>query len=167
MDVAVIGVGAIGGLLAAELIAAGNEVTLCGRSRLERLVVERAVAARDFAVRTHTDPGSVEPVDCAVVTLKGHDNAAANPWLDALKATTVVVVQNGIEHEHGFDAEIVPGIINTAVERTAPGRLVHRAGDQLTLGPGGEMFAPLLDGSALTVRVDPDFRTAAWRKLLS
>lgn len=41
MSVAVVGAGAIGGLLAAELAAAGEQVTLCSRSPLERLAVER------------------------------------------------------------------------------------------------------------------------------
>jgi ketopantoate reductase len=34
--IAVVGAGAIGGLLAAELIAAGHEVTLCARRPLDR-----------------------------------------------------------------------------------------------------------------------------------
>ena len=165
--IGIVGVGAIGGLLAAELIAAGHDVVLCGRSPLTRLVVDRRERPRDFDVNVHTDPFHTGPVDYALVTLKGHDNAAANPWLDRFDARVVVVVQNGVEHEQGIGREVVPGIINTAVERTGPGRLVHRAGNQLTLGPGGEAFAPLLEGSALTVRIDPDFRTAAWRKLLS
>ena len=43
--VAVVGVGAIGGLLAAELIAAGNDVVLCARSPLERLAVDVALSS--------------------------------------------------------------------------------------------------------------------------
>ena len=76
MDVAVIGVGAIGGLLAAELIAAGNEVTLCGAGRpleIEPLVgavlraagrhglaAPRAVRAPQRLVRSD-DRGGAEP----------------------------------------------------------------------------------------------------------
>lgn len=33
-------------------------------------------------------------------------------------------------------------------------------------GPGGTTFAALLAGSPVTVEQSPDFRTAAWRKLL-
>jgi 2-dehydropantoate 2-reductase len=164
--IAVVGVGAIGGLLAAELIAAGNDVTLCGRTPLERLVVERDEHPREYAVHVHTDPAEVNPARHALVALKGHDNAAANPWLERLRPEVVVVVQNGVEHAQGIDRAIVPGIINTAVER-APGKLVHRAGGRLTLAPGGEAFTALLDGSAVEVVIEPDFKTAAWRKLLS
>ncbi len=169
MEVAVIGVGAIGGLLAAELIAAGNDVTLCGRSPVERLVVERDEAPRDFVVHTHTDPDEVGPVPYVIVALKGHDNEAANPWLERLVApgTVVLVVQNGVEHERGIRTPVVPAIIVAATERTAPGRMVHRAGNRLTVAPGGEAFAGLLAGSVLEVVVEPDFKTAAWRKLLS
>jgi 2-dehydropantoate 2-reductase len=163
--VAVVGVGAIGGLLAAELLAAGNDVTLCARSPLKRLVVEREDDPRDFAVETQTEPDGLSAHPYVVVALKGQESDAANPWLDKLADddTVVVVVRNGVEHGEG----IVPGIINTAVERKGPGHLVHRAGNLLTLGPGGEAFAPTLDGSALRVQIEPDFKTAAWRKLLS
>jgi len=41
-------------------------------------------------------------------------------------------------------------------------------GDLLTLAdrPGAAEFASLLDGTVLTTKLEPDFKTAAWRKLL-
>ena len=88
----------------------------------------------------------------AVVALKGQDSAAAAPWLERLQPEVVVVIQNGVEHEAHIDhPRLVPAIINTAVERVAPGHLIHRAGDLLTLAdrPGAAEFAALLDGTAL------------------
>ncbi len=165
MAVAVIGVGAIGGLVAAELLAGGHEVTLCTRTPIDRLVVERHEHPRAFAV-----PPAGGEVDFAVVALKGQDSAQAMPWLERLTPETVVVIQNGIEHEARIaHPRLVPAIADTAVERTAPGHLVHRSGDLITLAdrPGAAEFAALLEGSALRTRLDADFRTAAWRKLLS
>ena len=50
--IAVVGAGAIGGLLAAELVAAGQLVRLCARRPLDRLVIERdARLACDVAGR--------------------------------------------------------------------------------------------------------------------
>lgn len=163
MRVAVIGVGAIGGLVAAELFAAGHDVVLCTRTPVDRLIVERAERPRDVAV-----PAASGPVDVAVVALKGQDSAHARPWLDELAPGTTVVIQNGIEHEAHLD-DVVPAIINTAVERVAPGHLIHRSGDQLTLAdrPGAAAFAALLEGTAIRTSLEGDFRTAAWRKLLS
>jgi 2-dehydropantoate 2-reductase len=166
MDVAVIGVGAIGGLVAAELIALGHSVVLCTRTPVERLVVEREVHPRDL-LPPERAPGTAR---FAVVALKGHDSAAAVPWLERLRPSYVVVIQNGVEHEaHIAHRGLIPAIANTAVERVAPGRLVHRAGDLITLAerPGAAEFAALLEGSALRTKLEPDFLTAAWRKLLS
>jgi 2-dehydropantoate 2-reductase len=164
--VAVIGVGAIGGLIAAELLAAGHEVALCTRTPLQRLVVERDTHPRDVAVPAIAPPR----VRFAVVALKGQDSAQAMPWLERLTPEVVVVIQNGVEHEAHIDhPRLVPAIANTAVERIGPGHLIHRAGDQLTLAdrPGAAEFAALLDGSALQTQLEPDFTTAAWRKLLT
>src|SRR5689334_9989662 len=143
--VAVVGIGAIGGLIAAELHAAGNRVTLCARRPLERLVVERDGDRRDLPVGRSADgealgiatsPDEVVTTPWVVVALKAQDSAGAGPWLAELagEETTVVVLQNGVEHRerlgpYSGDAPLIPGITDTAVERTAPGVLRHRAGD--------------------------------------
>jgi len=172
MSVAVIGVGAIGGLVAAELLAAGADVTLCTRSPLDRLVVERDQHPRDFATHALTDPAHAEAVRFVVVALKAQDSASAAPWLARLAGpdTTIVVIQNGVEHDARLSPHaVVPAIINTAVERLAPGRLKHGSGDTLTLAdrPGAPEFAALLDGSIINTALETDFTTAAWRKLFA
>jgi 2-dehydropantoate 2-reductase len=186
-SVAVVGAGAIGGLLAAELHVAGHQVTLCARRPLDRLVVEREGEVRDLpvvavgearadALAVATTPADVRAVPWAIVALKGQDSPAAGAWLAALvdSETVVIAVQNGVEHRqrigpqaHG--ALVLPALANTAVERVAPGHLVHRAGDLLTVPdePAAERFAGLLRASALRVQIEPDFVSAAWRKLLS
>jgi 2-dehydropantoate 2-reductase len=186
-SVAVIGAGAIGGLLAAEVHASGHRVTLCARRPLDRLLVERDGNGRDVPVApagaaddgivVATDHAQVAAADCVLVTLKGQDSAAAAPWLDALVGpdTVVVVVQNGVEHRERIgpfagDAPVLPALAYAAVERVAPGHLVHRTGDRLVVPdeqPAASRLQRLLEGSALRVEVDADFRTAAWRKLLS
>jgi 2-dehydropantoate 2-reductase len=186
-SVAVVGAGAIGGLIAAELHAAGHQVTLCARRSLTRLLVEREGAVRDLAVvsvgdagdgalAVATSPADVSPVPWVIVALKGQDSPAAGAWLSQLVDgdTVVIAVQNGIEHRerigpqaHG--AVVLPALANTAVERIAPGHLVHRAGDLLTVpdDSASESFSRLLGASALRVKIEPDFVSAAWRKLLS
>jgi 2-dehydropantoate 2-reductase len=46
---------------------------------------------------------------------------------------------------------------------------VHRCGRRVVLpaGPPARAFTELLQGSWLDIAQDPDFRTAAWRKMLS
>jgi 2-dehydropantoate 2-reductase len=186
-SVAVVGAGAIGGLIAAELHVAGHQVTLCARRSLSRLVVERAGEvreltvmsvgeARDGALAVATTPADVRPVPWVIVALKGQDSPAAGAWLSRLvdRDTIVIAVQNGIEHRerigpHAHGAVVLPALANTAVERVAPGHLVHRAGDLLTVpdDSAAESFARLLRASALRVAIESDFVSAAWRKLLS
>ncbi|TDD73510.1 2-dehydropantoate 2-reductase [Actinomadura darangshiensis] len=179
--IAIVGAGAVGGLIAAELHAAGNRVTMCVRRPFDRLVVDREDAPREFAVAppglaVATSPGDVRPVRWVVVALKAQDAAAAAPWLARLvgDGTTVVAVQNGIEQRerlepHASGAPVVPALADTAVERIGPGRLVHRGGELVTVAdaPGMAGFARLFHGGALRVVLEPDFTTASWRKLLA
>jgi 2-dehydropantoate 2-reductase len=164
----VVGAGAIGCLLAAELSAAGQDVIVCARRPFARLVVERDGTSRDLPATVVTAPEQAPPADWVVVALKAHDSAAAQPWVAALGGK-VVAVQNGIEHRERFGPQALPAIVYAGTERLADGHVVHRLGNRLIVPdePAGRAFAPLLDGSVLDVETVADFRTAAWRKLFS
>ncbi|NNM71319.1 2-dehydropantoate 2-reductase [Enterovirga aerilata] len=174
--VAIIGSGAIGGYLAAELAEAGRDVTLCVRTPFDRLIVEEPDRTRQVAVPLATRPEDVGPVPFVLLTTKSQDTAGTKPWLDRLVGpeTIVVVVQNGVGHEErvrplapGARA-ILPAIIYCSAERVSPGRIRHHAYARLTLSAteAGAAIPPLFAGSAFEVAEDPDFTTVAWRKLL-
>lgn len=172
--------GAVGGMLAAELRADGHPVLLCARRRFDRLVVDRETDPRDYPVgrddlELATAPDQVAPTRWVVVALKAQHSAAAGPWLARLVGpdTVVVAMQNGVEHDervgpHAHGAAVVPALANMAVERVEPGRVVHHAGRLINLAdrPGAGEFAGLLAGSVLRAEIEADFTTAAWRKLL-
>ena len=62
--VAVLGLGAIGGIAAGSLAALNrHEVIVCTRSVIDRLVVERPDDIVDVPVRALTDPEKASPVD--------------------------------------------------------------------------------------------------------
>ncbi len=61
--VAVIGAGAVGGVVAAILAERGHDITLCARRPLHRLVVEINDTVREVPVRIVADPDQVTPVD--------------------------------------------------------------------------------------------------------
>jgi 2-dehydropantoate 2-reductase len=175
-DVAVIGSGGIGGILAAELARAGRDVVVCVRTPFETLSVEHKGETRTAPVTIATEPGAAGPVPVVLVTTKAQDTASAAPWFGALvgPGTIVVVVQNGIDQETRVaglpdGTRVVPAIIYCSVERTAPGRIVHHASAKLVVPasePGAAVVA-LFEGTMFEVVQDPAFRTAAWRKLLS
>jgi 2-dehydropantoate 2-reductase len=174
-SVAVIGAGGVGSVVAAQLVQAGHDVTLCARRAVDRLVVETPSATRTLAVRSTADPDAVEPVDWVLLATKGHQTAGALPWLTALvgERTVVAVLQNGIDHAErlralGVEAEVLPVLVTLYAEGVAPGHVRHVKGDRLAVPAGatGARFAELFAGGAIEVVAEADFRTAAWHKLL-
>lgn len=174
--VAVIGGGAIGGLLAAHLCDAGHAVTLCVRTPFARLVVERFGRSDAVPARIVAAPDGLAPVPWVLVAVKSQDTAAAGPWLAALcgPGTTVVVVQNGIGHAERVapfvgDAAVLPALIYSGVERVAAGHIRLHTEGRITVpaGPAADAFASLMAGSGIAVRHEPDFVTALWRKVLT
>lgn len=172
--VAIIGSGGIGGYLAGALVGAGREVTLCVRTRFDRLVIESGGASREVPVRQASAPADVGPARWVLLTTKAQDTGGAKPWLDALvgPGTTLVMVQNGIGHLErarpvANGAAILPAIIYCAVERDRPGHIVHHGAAKLVIprGPGSAALAALFAGSGFEVQEAEDFTTAAWRKL--
>jgi 2-dehydropantoate 2-reductase len=173
--VAVIGAGGVGGLLAAEAVAAGHDVTLCVRKATPRLMIETPEGKREIDVRIATEPAREKPVPWLLLATKAQDTAGAGQWLSHLidGATIVVVPQNGIDHAERVQAfvdaaRVLPALIFAAVERVAPGHIVHHVGNRIVV-PAGELgarFASLLAGSHTDVVQEHDFASAAWRKLL-
>ncbi len=124
----------------------------------------------------HTDPGEVAgPVDVVVLAVKATQNDAASGWLARLCAehTIVVVLQNGVEQieqvqPHCPSSAVVPGIVWYGAETQPQGwvRLRTEAALVLPSGPAAHTIAELLRGAGCRADCDPDFITAAWRKLL-
>ena len=124
----------------------------------------------------HTDPGELSgPVDVVVLAVKATQNEVAGHWLAALCAehTVVVVLQNGVEQVeqvqlHCPSSAVVPGIVWYSAETQPQGwvRLRGEASLVLPTGPAPETVAELMRGAGCRVNCDPDFVTAAWRKLL-
>jgi 2-dehydropantoate 2-reductase len=175
-SVAVIGGGGVGGLIAAAAQSAGHNTVLCVRTPFPALEIRTGEAVREVPVRIATDPEPERPADWVLVATKIQDTPSAAAWLRHLTGvgTTVVVLQNGIDHEERVrpfvgDATVLPALIYTSVERIGPGRLVHHTGSRIFIPEGapGAAFAQLLEGSGLEIALEPDFLTASWRKLLA
>lgn len=125
----------------------------------------------------HTDPGQVTgPVDVVVLAVKATQNDAAAGWLARLCGphTIVAVLQNGVEQveqvqPHCPSSPVVPGIVWYSAETQPEGwvRLRTEASLVLPSGPSAQTLAELLRGAGCRVECDPDFITAAWRKLLT
>jgi 2-dehydropantoate 2-reductase len=174
---AVIGAGAIGGVLAQAASQAGHDVTLCVRTPIPSLSVTRDGEVSQVPARITADPGSLTgPADWVLLTTKGYQTAGAAPWLRRLAGpdTVVVAVQNGVDHTERLaplrlPGPVLPALAYIAARRDGPGQVVHVSGRRAVVpyGAAGTAFAALLAGGPVDVELSPDFLTAAWRKLLT
>jgi 2-dehydropantoate 2-reductase len=124
----------------------------------------------------HTDPAEItDPVDIVVLAVKATQNEDAAGWLARLCAphTVVAVLQNGVEQVEQVaplcpSSPVVPGIVWYSAETQPEGWVRLRGEARLVLpsGPMAQELADLLRGAGCPVECDPDFLTAAWRKLL-
>ncbi|WP_197506234.1 oxidoreductase [Mycobacterium sp. ACS4054] len=176
--IALVGPGAVGTTVAALLHKAGHRVVVCGHTPRDGIEL-RPDGADPIVVPgpVHTDPGSVTgPVDVVVLAVKATQNDAAAGWLARLcdEHTIVTVLQNGVEQveqvqPHCPSSPVVPGIVWYSAETQPQGwvRLRTEAALVLPSGPSAQTIAELLRGAGCRVDCDPDFITAAWRKLLT
>jgi 2-dehydropantoate 2-reductase len=177
MDIAVVGPGAVGTTVAAYLFAAGHPVQLCGRTPRPQIEL-RPDGAEAITVPGPicTDPADiVDPAGLVLLAVKATQNADAARWLSRLcdEKTIVVVLQNGVEQVEQVQplcpsATVLPGIVWFSAETQPDGwvRLRGEARLALPTGAAATTFADLWRAAGGTADCDPDFRTAAWRKLL-
>jgi len=175
MSIAVIGPGAVGGVIAAWLAQNPDlEVEVCVRTPFDRLEVETPGGLITARPRVLTAPDQARPVDWAIVTTKTYDAEATGAWLAAVvgPGTRVAVLQNGVEHVARFTpyvdpARITPAVVDIPAERAAPGRIRQRRDGTILVpeGAAGEAFVALLAHTPIAAATTADFKTAAWKKL--
>ncbi|MFL6114675.1 MAG: 2-dehydropantoate 2-reductase [Catenulispora sp.] len=180
-DIAVVGPGAIGSVAALAAQQAGRHaVTLCARRDPGAIRVVDDVSGKvtELTMPVLSSPEQVTgPAQWVLLAVKAQQTDGAAGYLNALctPATTVVALQNGVEHvarvaPHANDAHVLPAIVWISAEPTGPGEVTVRNNIsslvQVPAGPQGEEFAKLMEGSAaVEVELVSDFTTAAWRKL--
>lgn len=177
MDIAVIGPGAVGATVAAYLHAAGNTVTLYGRTPRDQIEVtpdDGDPIVVPGPVRT--DVSDVAgPVELVILAVKATQVDAVAPWLHALcdQNTVVGIFQNGVEQiervgPHCPTAGLVPAIVWFTSETQPDGSVRLRDKPAITLPTGtpAELLADVLRGAGCEITLSDDFNTAAWRKLL-
>lgn len=175
MRIAVIGPGAVGGVIAAWLAQDPDlDVTVCARTAFDRLEVETPAGPLVATPRVLISPEAVEVVDWAIVTTKTYDAAGAAAWLARLVGprTRVAVLQNGVEHVERFTPyvaadRITPAVVDIPAERSAPGRIRQRRDGTILVpaGDAGEAFVALFAHTPIGAATTDDFKTAAWKKL--
>jgi 2-dehydropantoate 2-reductase len=173
--IALVGPGAVGGVIAAWLAKTGqHEVTLCARRPLGELHVETPHGPLTARPAVLTDPAQAAPVDWVLVATKAYDAAGAATWLKGLaaKGAPVAILQNGVEHRERFTpwlpaGQIVPVMIDCPAERTDPTHIRQRGTAKIVVQDDarGREFIALFAGTPVEASTTPDFKSAIWRKL--
>jgi 2-dehydropantoate 2-reductase len=177
--IAIVGAGAIGGVVASLLQTAGrHELVLCVRRSIRQLVVETSDGDMRIDATVLTQPQQARPVDWVIVATKAYDVAAAALWLDPLCAAgaPVAVLQNGVEHRERFAPyiskdNIVPVIVDCPAERRPSvdgvDHIVQRGPMSLKVPDSalGRDFVELFTATAAEAAAVEDWNTVAWRKL--
>ncbi len=174
--IAVIGAGAIGGVLAARLDAVGHEVAVTARGA--NLAAIRADGLRirggfgEHVARVRAAEALDEAPDVAILAVKATGALAAlEANRAALAGVPLLVVQNGLGGERaaaralGHD-RVAGGIALMAANSLEPGAVTVTApGDTIVGGEEGARFAALL-AEALPTSETPSIEGAQWTKLL-
>jgi len=173
--IAIIGPGAIGGVIAASLHrGGGHEISLCARRPLGPLTVDLLGEVEKFTPTVLTDPAQGRPVDWVLVTTKAYDCAGAAAWFPMLvgPSTRVAVLQNGVEHRKRLrpwlaEAQIVPVMIDLPAERPTPVSISQRGPGKLIVpaDADGSRFVALFARTQLSVTTSDDFTSVVWQKL--
>ena len=188
MKTLVVGIGALGGLIAARLQAAGSPVRLATRTResAERLRASGLrVTGLGSAVQVDTPEVAAadeyHPADAfelIVLATKAREAVEVAPRLARLLAPagTLLPIQNGgvarAIADRLRDRRVLGGLSNLGATMVAPGVYAQRNTGHLLIGelaggvsPRAKQVCDWL-GRAVEVRVTPNIQGAVWSKLL-
>ncbi|MCA0377630.1 MAG: 2-dehydropantoate 2-reductase [Gemmatimonadetes bacterium] len=193
MRFAVVGVGAVGGLIGARLLQAGHTVSFLARGataahlRTRGLVVESVDGDVTLPAITVAEAAAdIGPVDCVLVAVKATQVGALAPRLTPLVGpdTLVLPLQNGVEAstqlaDHLGAEHVIEGVCRVIAALDGPGHIRHTAvRPVIEFGPrlGTPTSATLLDrldaleavfaGAGLVPQRPRDMGIASWEKFL-
>jgi 2-dehydropantoate 2-reductase len=171
---AILGAGAIGGLVGAALARAGADVVLLMRPETldgytGALVIESVVLG-DFAVEVPASPRLDGEVDVLWVTTKATalDSALQLAPPEQVGDAVVIPLLNGIDHVallRDRYANVVPGAIRAESERVASGHIRHRSTFLRVDLAGAETVVAQLQEAGVDAHVQPDEISLLWTKL--
>jgi 2-dehydropantoate 2-reductase len=173
--IAIVGVGAIGGVVASLLHLSGrHQIFLCTRRPLSGLTVETPDGPVQVDAQVWSNLDEAQPVDWIMIATKAYDVEGSAAWIAKLwsNGIPVAIIQNGVEHRERFSpyvpiGKIVPVIVDCPAERKTPEIVLQRGPMSLKVPSNslGSEFVELFCGSPALAETVPDWVTVAWRKL--
>lgn len=181
--VAILGPGGVGGLVAAALARAGEQVVVVARETTAERIAAHGIgveSARLGSFNARPDAISIlrEPPSVLLVTTKATMLASALERIQVQPEITVPLL-NGLEHmqllRDRFGAErVAAGVIRVESDAPEPGRVVQTspflrvdlASDQPDLRPSLQPLADKLEHAGIPVQLDSSEAHVLWSKLV-
>ena len=189
MNIAVLGPGGVGGLIAGLLERAGTPVVVVAREPTAAVISEQglrvdSVSFGEFVTRPRTVTRLEEPVDVLIVATKASGLQAALERVVA-QPKLVLPLLNGLDHiavlreRFGADA-VLAGTIRVEADRPEPGVVVHTSSfllvemashdpdprSETSARAGMETLAQLLKDAGVSVGVQESEAQVMWSKLV-
>jgi 2-dehydropantoate 2-reductase len=178
MKHAILGAGAIGGLVGTALASIGEDVTVVVRPELASypasLTLERPSRSNSITAPAKAVASLTEPVDVLWIATKTYQLETALKSVLVSPGCTVPLL-NGVDHVAVLRARfgnehVVPGTIAVEAERAAPGRFIQRSPFvRLNLASSGEaLLGPIvreLTNLGFTCQFIANEQTLLWSKL--
>lgn len=188
MKIAIVGIGGVGGLMAALLVKAGEDVTVIARGDGLRAIQEHGISLESgmgnlkVRPRLATDrPAEAGVMDLIIVATKAWQvEEAAHQIKPMIGPETVVLpVQNGLEapdilsgvlgNEH-----VLVGTVGVTSYLAAPAQVVHR-GDSISVRVGEQdsrksprvmRIVEMMQAARMDCAIPTNSQAALWRKLV-
>jgi 2-dehydropantoate 2-reductase len=181
LQLAVLGTGAIGGLLAAQLAHAGEKVVLWGREPGITEIAERGLTLSGvvtLATPVSTAKGGLPAADLYLVATKTPFNSelAQRMAQEIPRQSRVLVCQNGLDPEQAFvsalgASRVMRAIFFLGAKRVAPSHVEVSFWSRPTLigGPdevSAQELARRLNAWGHQAEATPEIRRFAWEKVI-
>jgi 2-dehydropantoate 2-reductase len=184
MKIIVLGAGALGSIIGAHLVRAGDDVVFIARGHRAAFLQQHGIVITglvDFAVPVTviTQPYEIQEADVLLVTVKTYDTEPALASVRHLRVGSVLSVQNGVlkneQLAHVFGWEQVLGAAATVSGEVLPdGTVRFTLNERLALGelPAGtseraQALVATLVRAGLRAVVSPHIQSVEWSKYVA
>ncbi|SFS56018.1 ketopantoate reductase family protein [Paenibacillus sp. BC26] len=189
MKIAVVGAGAMGGMLAVKFSTAGNDVTLIDVSQAlidqvneNGLIVDtKGQGSANYKLRVTSDPAEIGVQDAVFFFIKAHHTASAaenaRPMIGA--DTAIVSLQNGWGNADVLsgvypEGNIIVGVTYHSATVLELGKVGHTGFGATFVGPysegasleSAERIGGLLNEAGIETTVTAAVKTEIWKKLI-
>jgi len=183
MKIAVLGAGALGSIIAAHLVQAGNDVQVIARGSRAAYLKEKGFTITGLAdinipCPVITDPKIVTDVDVLIITVKTYDMDSALAEVAHINARSVFSVQNGVmkneQISQAFSSDHTLGAATvTSGELLSDGTVQFTLNESIYIGElsGGvtqrvKDVVDALENAGIKAQVSDDIVSMEWSKFV-